>query len=136
MVFRNAAITDRSLFITTMQMLFETESHPLQPPKREFASGFAESLIKVPLTNPAAARLAKPSMPTGALLTLPIPSPDLVTISVYVIACSERVGSGWLGLVATIPELVPESLMLARWEPTSTGFVIGSALGSDGDCDI
>jgi hypothetical protein len=44
------AVTDRSAFIVTVQVVSETASHPLQPVNTEPKSGVAVSVTTVPLT--------------------------------------------------------------------------------------
>ena len=57
------------------------EQPPLQPVKREPAAGVAVSVIIVPLVYEAA-HVVPHEMPAGALVTLPVPAPDLLTVRV------------------------------------------------------
>lgn len=107
-------------------------SHPLQLPKVEFAPGFAVNLIKVPAAYVAMERSARPSIPTGVLLTSPVPFPDFVTTSVCIVACTDGPAVADCR-VFTTAVLISISRRLASGDeaPTSTEFVVGDALGSD-----
>jgi len=54
---------------------------PLQPEKREPAAGVAVSVTAVPLANEAE-QVAPQAMPAGALVTVPLPAPLGLTVSV------------------------------------------------------
>jgi len=113
-------------------VFFDTTSHPLKLPKVEFAPGFAVNLIKVPSAYLAMERLPKPSIPTGVLLTSPIPFPDFVTTSVCVVDCTEGPEVADCR-VFTTALLISISRRLASGDepPTSTEFVVCDALDSD-----
>jgi hypothetical protein len=57
------------------------EQPPLQPVKVEPAAGVAVRVIVVPLVYEAA-HVAPQEMPAGALVTVPVPAPDLLTVRV------------------------------------------------------
>jgi hypothetical protein len=56
---------------------------PLQPLKVEPAAGVAVKVTAVPLPN-SAEQVAPHAMPAGELVTVPVPAPDLLTVSVKV----------------------------------------------------
>src|SRR2546422_10890289 len=56
---------------------------PLQPVKVEPAAGAAVKVTMVPMAN-AAEQVAPQEMPAGALGTVPVPTPGLLTVSVEV----------------------------------------------------
>jgi hypothetical protein len=53
---------------------------PDQPAKSELASGFAISVTVVPLAK-LALHVSPQFMPAGALVTIPVPLPEFVTVS-------------------------------------------------------
>jgi hypothetical protein len=53
---------------------------PLQPENVEPAAGVAVKVTAVPLVNPAEQVLPQ-EMPVGALVTVPLPAPALLTVS-------------------------------------------------------
>ena len=57
---------------------------PLQPPKGKPASGTAVRVTTVPLLK-AKEQVAPQAIPTGELVTVPVPLPVLVTVKVYVL---------------------------------------------------
>ncbi|PYN89528.1 MAG: hypothetical protein DMD87_05315 [Candidatus Rokuibacteriota bacterium] len=54
---------------------------PLQPVKREPAAGTAVSVTAVPLVK-VAAQVAPQEIPAGTLVTMPLPAPLALTVSV------------------------------------------------------
>ncbi len=56
------------------------EQAPLQPVKVEPLAGVAESVITLPAVK-LAVHVLPHAMPAGVLVTLPLPVPDLVTVS-------------------------------------------------------
>ena len=56
---------------------------PLQPVKVEPAAEVAVKVTVVPLLN-AAAHVVPQEIPAGVLVTVPVPEPDLLTVSVKV----------------------------------------------------
>jgi hypothetical protein len=79
----NVAVTDFAVFIATVQVAPETLSHPLHPPKREPALAPAVSVTTVPLAY-ASEQSVPQLMPEGLDVTVPLPFPDLPTVSVKV----------------------------------------------------
>src|SRR5205085_5193899 len=75
------AVTERVAVMVTVQVAPETESHPLQPVKSDFAAGVAVRVTTVSLTK--VAEHAEPQvMPAGLDVTLPVPRPCGTTDSV------------------------------------------------------
>ena len=67
----------------TVQVPVPEQPPPLQPVKVEPAAGAAVKVTAVPLAN-AAEHAAPQAMPAGALVTLPVPVPLGLTVSVKV----------------------------------------------------
>src|SRR5437879_556127 len=74
----NVAVTEVAAFTVTMQVPVP-EQPPLQPVKVELASGVAVRVTAVPTVNEAE-QAAPQEIPEGALLTVPLPVPVLVTL--------------------------------------------------------
>ena len=60
------------------------EHAPIHPAKIEFAPGLAVSVTDVP-TVKLALHVAPQLMPAGALVTVPVPAPESVTVSCTVV---------------------------------------------------
>src|SRR5437773_1471383 len=75
----NVAVTEVAAFRVTMQVPEPEQPPPLQPVKVELASGVAVSVTAVPPANEAE-QAAPQEIPGGALLTVPLPVPVLVTL--------------------------------------------------------
>ena len=67
----------------TVQVPVPEQPPPLQPLKVEPAAGAAVRVTAVPLEY-ATAQVAPQEMPVGLLVTVPIPAPILLTVSVKV----------------------------------------------------
>ena len=67
----------------TVQVPVPEQPPPLQPVNVDPAAGAAVKVTAVPLAN-AAAQEAPQEMPAGLLVTVPIPAPVLLTVSVKV----------------------------------------------------
>ena len=76
-----SAVTDLAEFMFTVQVLPETLSHPLHPPKPESTSGAAVRVTVVPLTY-VAEQVLPQSMPAGLDVTVPPPRSVLLTVRV------------------------------------------------------
>ncbi len=74
------AVTLWAALIVTVQVLAVPEQPPLQPVKEEPAAGAAVKVTTVPIVN-AVEQVVPQEMPAGALVTVPLPAPDLVTVS-------------------------------------------------------
>src|SRR2546422_49852 len=75
----NVAVTEVAAFTVTMQVPVPEQPPPLQPVKVELASGVAVRVTAVPTVNEAE-QAAPQEIPEGALLTVPLPVPVLVTL--------------------------------------------------------
>ena len=64
----------------TAQVPVPEQPPPLQPEKVEPATGVAVKVTAVPLAN-AAEHVAPQEMPTGLLVTVPLPAPVLETVN-------------------------------------------------------
>src|SRR5438093_4715313 len=77
----NVALTVVAALTVTVQVPVPAQPPPLQPLKVEPAAGAAVSVTEVPLAN-AAEQVAPQETPAGALVTVPLPAPALLTVSV------------------------------------------------------
>src|SRR5437016_6613702 len=73
------AVTACAALIVTLQAPVPVQL-PLQPVKVEPAAGAAVKVTAVPLVNEAE-QVAPQEIPAGELVTVPLPAPDLVTVS-------------------------------------------------------
>ena len=85
----NVAVTEVAALTVTVQVPVPVQPLPLQPENVEPAAGVAVSVTAVPVAN-VAEHVAPQLMPAGALVTVPLPVPALVIVSV----------SGWRAKVA------------------------------------
>jgi hypothetical protein len=79
LVVAKIAVTACAALIVTLQAPVPVQA-PLQPAKVEPVAGAAVRLTAVPLVNEAE-QVAPQEMPAGVLVTVPLPVPDLVTVS-------------------------------------------------------
>ena len=77
----NVAVTELAALTVTTQVPVPVQLPPVQPVKVEPVAGVAVRVTAVPLVK-ACEQVAPQAMPAGALLTVPVPVPDLVTLSV------------------------------------------------------
>jgi len=77
----NVAVTVVAALTVTVQVPVPAQPPPLQPLKVEPAAGAAVSVTEVPVAN-AAEQVAPQETPAGALVTVPLPAPALLTVSV------------------------------------------------------
>jgi hypothetical protein len=75
------AVTDVAAFIVTVQVPVPEQPPPVQPVNVAPAEGVAVSVTAVPLLNDAE-QVAPQLMPAGALVTVPGPAPERLTVSV------------------------------------------------------
>jgi hypothetical protein len=75
------AVTDVAAFTVTVQEPVPEQPPPLQPVNVEPAAGVAVRVTAVPFVNEAE-HVAPHEMPAGALVTVPVPAPALLTVSV------------------------------------------------------
>jgi len=72
-------VTEVAAFRVTVQVPVPEQPPPLQPEKVEPAAGVAVRVTAVPMVNEAE-QVAPHEMPEGALVTVPLPVPVLVTL--------------------------------------------------------
>jgi hypothetical protein len=77
------AVTVVAPLSVTVQVPVPEQPPPLQPVKVEPAAGVAVKVTAVPLAN-AVEQIAPQEIPAGLLVTVPLPAPDLLTVSVRV----------------------------------------------------
>src|SRR5437870_2662127 len=77
----NVAVTDRAPLIVTVQVVSETPSHPLQPPKVEPPPALAVSVTTLPLSY-VNTHVGPQLMPPSLEVTVPLPVPTLLTVRV------------------------------------------------------
>ena len=73
-------MTEVAAFNVTMQVPVPEQPPPLQPVKVEPAVGVAVKVTALPLAN-GAEHVAPQEMPTGLLVTVPLPAPVLETVN-------------------------------------------------------
>jgi hypothetical protein len=98
------AVTARAALMVTLQVPVPVQL-PLQPVKVEPAAGAAVRVTAVPLVKEAE-QVAPHEMPAGALVTVPVPFPDLVTERAKVGAVNVAV-TLWATLMVTVQVPVP-----------------------------
>jgi hypothetical protein len=76
----NVAVTAAAAFIVTVHGPVPVQA-PLQPVNADPAFGVAVSVTTVPLTK-SALHVAPQLIPAGLLVTVPVPAPARVTVSV------------------------------------------------------
>src|SRR2546422_11377199 len=79
----NVAVTVVAALSVTVQVPVPEHPAPLQPLKVEPAAGAAVKVTAVPLAY-VAEQVAPQEMPAGLLVTVPVPGPVLLTVSVKV----------------------------------------------------
>src|SRR5439155_1084774 len=79
---------------------------PVQPVKIDPAAGAAVSVTTVPVVNEVE-QVAPQEMPVGALVTVPLPLPDLVTSSAKD-ACMKEAVTEVAAVIVTVQVPVPE----------------------------
>jgi len=77
------AVTEVAAFTVTVQVAVPEQPPPLQPVKVEAAAGTAVKVTAVPLEN-GAEHVVPQERPAGALVTVPVPAPAVVTVSAKV----------------------------------------------------
>ena len=92
---------------------------PLQPVKVEPTAGAAVNVTAVPLANEAE-HVVPQLTPAGALVTVPMPTPALVTVSGNVCSAKDAV-TAWAALIVTVQAPVPVQAPLqpVKVEPTA-----------------
>src|SRR5207245_4003234 len=93
------AVTAVGAEIVTVQAAVPEQPPPLQPAKVEPAAGVAVSVTAVPLVK-LAEQVTPQLIPTGALVTVPLPVPALLTVSA-------RLGALTAAVTVVSPHAVP-----------------------------
>jgi len=102
----NVAVTVVAALTVTVQVPVPEQPPPLQPLKMEPAAGAAVSVTEVPVAN-AAEQVAPQETPAGALVTVPLPAPALLTVSVK--DCKAKVAvTEVAALIVTVQVPLPE----------------------------
>ena len=116
----NAASTDLAVVMGTVQVPMPLHPEPVHPEKVELASGTAVRLTSLPCLK-SAAHVVPQSIPAGELVTVPVPVPDLVTLSWWVMAEKSATTEAAAVIVTTqVPvPLQPEPLQPVKVELTS-----------------
>src|SRR6266403_1714391 len=91
--------------MVAVQVPVPEQPPPLQPVKVEPAAGVAVSVTAVPLVNEKA-QVAPQEMPAGALVTVPLPAPVLLTVSEKLWSAKVAV-TDCAPLIVTVQEPVP-----------------------------
>src|SRR6266850_340455 len=90
----------------TVQVPVPEQPPPLQPVKVELASGVAVKVTVVALAN-GAEHVTPQAMPVGELVMVPVPVPDLLTVSVKD-CCAKVAVTEVAALIVTAQVPVPE----------------------------
>lgn len=101
------AVTDVLAFMVTVQLPVPLQPPPLQPAKTDPLDGVVVRVTEVPLLNDAEQVLPQ-MIPSGVLVTVPLPVPALVTVRVPVIlkVCALEVpppGEGLKTVTCAVP---------------------------------
>jgi hypothetical protein len=120
----NVAVTDFAAFIVTVQVAPETLSHPLHPPKREPALAPAVSVTTVSLAYGSEQSVPQLT-PVGLDVTVPLPFPDLPTVSVKVRRVNVAV-TVFAAFIVT-EQVAPETLSHPL-QPPNVEFVLACAV--------
>ena len=78
----NVAVTLLVSFMVTLQVVPMTESHPLQPKKIESLAAAGVRVTLMPELK-LALQFVPQLIPSGMLVTIPVPVPDLLMLSEY-----------------------------------------------------
>src|SRR6267143_1963322 len=104
LVVAKVAVTEVAALTVTLHVPAPVQA-PLQPVKEEPAAGAAVRVTAAPLVN-AAEHVVPQETPVGALVTVPLPAPDFITVSVK--GCSAKVAvTAWAALIVTLQVPVP-----------------------------
>jgi|SRR5689334_1675093 len=103
----NVAVTDLLALIATTQVPVPLHPLPLQPAKVDPDAGAAVNVTVVP-DEKGKLHVVPQSIPAGLLVTVPIPTPALVTVRVKVLAGAVKVAvTVWSAFITTVHEPVP-----------------------------
>lgn len=114
------ALTERLALIVTVQVLLPEQPLPLQPEKIEPVAALAVSVTELPRPK-AAEQVAPQLMPAGLEVTVPVPFPAFVTVSVRVCAAANVAVTERSTLIVTVHVAVPEQspLQPVKVEPAA-----------------
>ena len=101
----NVAVTEVAALTVTLQVPVPVQPPPLQPVNVEPAAGVAVKVTTVPLVK-LVEHVAPQEIPAGALVMLPLPAPDVATVSVNE-DCAKVAVTAWATLMVTAQVPVP-----------------------------
>jgi len=101
----NVAVTEAAAFIVTVQVPVPAQPPPLQPEKVEPLAGVAVRVTTVPVVK-ACEHVEPQEIPAGELVTVPLPVPDFVTLSVKD-DCTKLAVTDVAAFTVTVQEPVP-----------------------------
>jgi len=124
----NVAVTDLLALITTVHVPVPLHPLPLQPPKVDPDAGAAVNVTVVP-DEKGKLHVVPQSIPAGLLVTVPSPTPALVTVRVNVLAGAVKVAvTVWSAFITTVHEPVP--LHPAPLQPVKVEPPVGAAVST------
>ena len=98
-------MTDVAALTVTVHVPVPVQPPPLQPVNVEPAAGVAVKVTTVPLVKPVE-QVAPQEIPAGALAMLPLPAPDVATVSVNA-DCTNVAVTEAAAFIVTVQEPVP-----------------------------
>src|SRR5438309_7383874 len=115
----NVAVTDRAPLIVTVQVVSETPSQPLQPPKVDPPLALGVSVTTLPLSY-VNTHVGPQLMPPSLEVTVPLPVPPLLTVRVKPccrlnVAVTDR--APLIVTVQVVSETPSQPLQPAKTEP-------------------
>jgi len=120
---KKVAVTDWAALIVTTQIPVPLHTAPLQPLNTDPLAGVAVSVTDVPLANDAL-HVAPQLIPTGLLVTVPLPLPVFVTVRVY--NCVKLAFTACAAFIVT--KQLPVPLHPAPLQPLNTDPLAGVAV--------
>ena len=123
------AVTDLTASMVTVRVVVPVPS-PLQPLKVEPASGVAVSVTLVPLLK-LAEQVAPQLMPTGLLVTVPLPAPVLLTerrkLATVTVVLLVKVGAVIVALFAALPTTLCDPVEAVTTAPVNVAVPLAFA---------
>jgi hypothetical protein len=112
------AVTDFAALMVTEQVVPETELQPVQPPKVDPLAAAAVSVTVVPLAY-GSEQSAPQLIPAGVDVTVPLPAPGLLTVSVNVDRLNAAVTAraAFMATVQVVPDTESQPLQLPKTDP-------------------
>ena len=124
----NVAVTDLLALITTVHVPVPLHPLPLQPAKVDPDAGAAVNVTVVP-DEKGKLHVVPQSIPAGLLVTVPIPTPALVTVRVKVLAGAVKVAvTVWSTFITTLHEPFP--LHPPPFQPVNVEPPVGAAVST------